>query len=130
LIVLDSSAAVDYLVGTEPLGDWVEARITADDDLHAPHVVDVEVVGALRRLVLAGELARTVARQALADLGALNLRRYPHLPFVPRVWQLRDNVPAADACFVALAEALDATLVTTDRRLAAASGVRARILAP
>jgi predicted nucleic acid-binding protein len=130
LIVLDSSAAVDYLVGTEPLGDWVEACIRADDDLHAPYVVDVEVVGALRRLVLSGELARAVARRALADLEALDLRRYPHLPFVPRMWQLRDNIHAADACFVALAEALDATLVTTDRRLAAAPGSRARILAP
>jgi predicted nucleic acid-binding protein len=130
LIVLDSSAAVDYLVGTEPQGDWVEACIRADDDLHAPYVVDVEVAGALRRLVLSGELARTVARRALADLEALDLRRYPHLPFVPRMWQLRDHIQAADACFVALAEALDATLVTTDRRLAAAPGSRARILAP
>jgi predicted nucleic acid-binding protein len=130
LIVLDSSAAVDYLVGTDPLGGWVEACITADDDLHAPYVVDVEVVGAIRRLVLTGEVAKTVARKALEDLEALDLRRYPHLPFVPRMWQLRENVRAADACFVALAEALDATLVTTDSRLAAAPGVRARILAP
>ena len=130
MIVLDSSAAVHYLVGTELLGDWVEACITADEDLHAPHVMDVEVVGALRKLVLKGELARTIARHALADLEALDLRRYPHMPFVPRMWQLRDNVQAADACFVALAEALDATLVTTDLRLAAAPGVRARFLTP
>jgi predicted nucleic acid-binding protein len=130
LIVLDSSAAVDFLVGSDPLGGWVEACIAADDDLHAPHVVDVEVVGAIRRLVLAGELAGTVARRALEDLDALDLRRYPHLPFVPRIWQLREKIHPADACFVALAEALDATLVTTDSRLAAAPGIRASILAP
>jgi predicted nucleic acid-binding protein len=130
LIVLDSSAAVHYLVGTDPLGGWVETCIKADEDLHAPHLIDVEVLGTLRKLVLKGELARTIAQRALENLEALDLRRYPHMPLVPRMWQLRDNVHAADACFVALAEALDATLVTTDLRLAAAPGVRARFLTP
>jgi predicted nucleic acid-binding protein len=121
---------VHFLVGTDPLGDWVETCIRADDDLHAPHVIDVEVLGALRRLVGKGEVPRIIAQHALSDLEALDLRRYPHLPLLPRMWQLRDNVPAADACFVALAEALGATLVTTDLRLAGAPGLRAAILTP
>jgi predicted nucleic acid-binding protein len=129
MIVLDSSAAVDYLSGRGP-GEWVEERLLGGAELHAPHLIDVEVTGALRRRVQRGELSRSLAEQALADLADLDMTRYPHLPFLARAWELRENLTVADAIFVALAEALDAALVTTDTALAGAPGVRARIEAP
>jgi len=129
VIVLDSSAAVDYLLGLR-FSDWVADRLIEDSDLHAPHLIDVEVVGALRRLVNHGDVTATHARQALADHFSLRLIRYPHLPFLERMWELRRNLTASDAVFVALAEALGADLVTTDRALASAPGVRAAIVTP
>jgi predicted nucleic acid-binding protein len=129
VIVLDSSAAVEYLVGSN-LGAWVEQRLLADPELHAPHLLDVEVAAALRRQIQLGGVALPLAEQALADLADLHMTRYPHLPFLARAWQLRANVTVADGVFVALAEALDATLVTTDSGLAGAPGVFARIEAP
>jgi predicted nucleic acid-binding protein len=127
--VLDSSAAVDYLLGGDA-GGWVAARLHADPNLHAPHVIDVEVLGVFRRLVLAGALSEMRARRALRDFIDLRLTRYTHLPLLSRMWQLRSSVSPRDAAFVALAELLGATLVTTDRRLARAHGVRAPIVAP
>jgi predicted nucleic acid-binding protein len=129
VIVLDSSAAVEYLLGSG-MGERVEARLIADFDLHAPHVLDLEVLNTLRRLVRTRAVAGTLARQALVDLAELDLTRYPHLPFVERVWELRANLSAHDAVFVALAEALGAELLTTDVRLAQAPGVRAVIVTP
>jgi predicted nucleic acid-binding protein len=129
VIVLDSSAAVDYLVALDP-GVWVEEQLLAADEVHAPHLIDVEVPNALRRRVHTGVLTALRAEQALADLAELDLTRYPHLPFVGRMWELRDNLSAADAVFAALAEALGATLVTTDRTLARAPGLRAPIAMP
>lgn len=129
MIVLDSSAAVDLLARLEP-GDWVADLLAEDSDVHAPHLLDVEVVGTLRKLVLARALPEKRARDALAALADLQVTRYPHLGFVERIWGLRRNVTASDAAFVALAEALNATLVTTDRRLAQAPGIRARVLVP
>jgi predicted nucleic acid-binding protein len=129
VIVLDSAAAVDYLARLGP-GDWVAEQILADPDLHAPHLIDVEVIGALRRLVSAGALVAARARRALEDLRDLDVVRYGHLPFLERMWQLRAHVTMSDAAFVALAEALGATLVTTDRKLAGAHGLRSTVLAP
>jgi predicted nucleic acid-binding protein len=129
VIVLDSSAAVEYLLGSTS-GEWVEARLVADPDLHVPHVLDLEVLNTLRRLVRIRAVAQTRAEQALADLVDLDLTRYPHLPFIERMWELRVHLPAYDAVFAALAEALGATLVTTDRRLARTPGVRADIVTP
>jgi predicted nucleic acid-binding protein len=129
VIVLDTSAAVDYLVRLGE-GDWVEERLEADPDLHAPHIIDVEVVGALRRLVRHGDLSAKRAEQALRDLLALDLARYSHRPFLGRMWELRENLTASDAIFIALAEALSADLVTTDRGLASAPEIGVRILTP
>lgn len=129
MIVLDSSAAVEYLLGSTT-GEWVEARLVADPDLHVPHVLDLEVLNTLRRLVRIRAVTHTRAEQALADLADLDVTRYPHLPFIERMWELRLNLPAYDAVFAALAEALGATLVTTDQRLAQAPGVRADIVTP
>jgi predicted nucleic acid-binding protein len=127
MIVLDASALVELLLGTEP-GRTIAARI-ADPrlGLHAPHLADVEVAQALRRYVREGLLEAPAAAAALAELRALDLERHSHEPLLERVWALRDNVTAYDAVYVALAEALDAPLLTCDGRLARAPGLRARV---
>ncbi len=129
MIVLDSSAAVEFLVGRD-LGVWVETQLAADPDLHAPHLIDVEVASALRKLVRLGEIGESFARRALTDFADFDLARYPHLPFLGRIWQLRTNLTAPDATYVALTESLGATLVTTDRRFARAPALRTRVIAP
>lgn len=127
MIVLDASALVELLLGSE-LGRAVGARI-ADPELglHAPHLADVEVAQALRRYVREGVLEAPAAEAALAELRALDLERHSHEPLLERVWALRENVTAYDAVYVALAEALDAPLLTCDGRLARAPGLRARV---
>lgn len=129
MIVLDSSAAIDYLA-SRTTRDWVDARIADDPDVHDPHLLDVEVASGLRNLVERGELRQSDARTALEDLAELDIARYPHVEFLDRIWELRSHVTPYDATYVALAEALDAELVTTDARLARAHGHRARIVCP
>jgi predicted nucleic acid-binding protein len=103
------------------------ARVEDDGDIHVPHVVDVEVLHALRGLVLGGKLGEDRAADALTDLADLRMNRYPHLPLMDRIWELRRNLSAYDAAFVALAEALAAPLVTCDAALAASPGHHARV---
>lgn len=98
-----------------------------DESLHAPHLIDLEVAQALRRYVTTAQLTPNRGREALEDLEAFPLRRYPHAPLLPRVWELRSNLTVYDASYVALAEELGAPLLTTDRRLASAPGHHARI---
>lgn len=127
MIVVDASALLEFLLQT-PLGMRVEARLFRDDEgLHAPHLVDVEVTQALRRLVRAGEVTAIRAAEALTDLADLDLHRHGHVDLLTRAWTLRENVTAYDAMYVALAEALAASLVTCDAALAKAPGHRARI---
>lgn len=127
MIVVDASALLEFLLQT-PLGARVEARLFRDGEaFHAPHLVDVEVTQGLRRLVRAGEVSAPRAAEALEDLSDLDLHRHAHLALVTRAWQLRENVTAYDAMYVALAEALDATMVTCDAPLAKAAGRHARI---
>ena len=127
MIVIDASALLEFLLQT-PLGTRVEARLFRDEnELHSPHLVDVEVTQGLRRLVRAGELSADRAAEAIADLVDLNLHRHPHLDLLSRAWKLRDHVTAYDAMYVALAEALDAPIVTCDTPLTKAPGHRARI---
>jgi predicted nucleic acid-binding protein len=131
LIVLDSSAAIDFLLGLEPEAAWVEGRLDeARWRLHAPHVFDVEVISGVRRLVLSRKITRARGAERARLLAELPLRRYPHRQLLDRVWELHPTVTTADACFVALAEALNIPLVTTDRRLGRAAGLRIPILAP
>jgi predicted nucleic acid-binding protein len=127
MIVLDASALVELLLGTG-LGRSIAARI-ADPatSLHAPHLVDVEVAQAFRRYVREGELDAASAAEALDDLSALDVERHPHEPLLGRVWVLRDNLTAYDAVYVALAEALDTTLLTCDGRLARTPGMARRV---
>ena len=127
MIVVDASALLEFLLQT-PRGIRVETRLFRDEDeLHSPHLIDVEVVQGLRRLVRAGEVSADRAAGAIEDLVDLDLHRHAHLDLVARAWKLRQNVTAYDAVYVALAEALDATVVTCDRPLANAPGHRARV---
>jgi len=127
MTVLDASAAIEWLLRT-PAGIGLDARLFSDaDTLHAPHLLDIEVAQVLRRYVRTRVITAQRAEEALEDLLDLSLTRYPHDVMLGRVWQLRDNLTAYDAAYVALAEALDASLITCDRKLRSASGHEARI---
>ena len=127
MIVVDASALLELLLGT-PAAENVAVRLFgAPESLHAPHLLDVEVAQVVRRYAAAGEIDAQRGREALADLADFPLRRYPHGFLLPRAWDLRDNLTAYDAVYIALAEALDAPLVTRDRRLATAPGHQARV---
>lgn len=127
MIVLDASALVELLLGTEH-GRIVAARI-ADPalGLHVPHLADVEVAQTLRRYVRDREIDHASAADALEDLHALDLERHGHEPLLDRVWELRENLTAYDAVYVALAEVLDAVVLSCDRRLARAPGMSRRV---
>lgn len=130
MIVLDSSAALDFLLGTER-AEWVREQLFAGRwNLHATFVIDLEVFAVVRACVLDRSMTSRKGRALLDVFGELPLRRYPHLQLFDRMWALREHVSARDASFVALAEALNAPLVTTDLRLARAHGVRTTIVAP
>jgi predicted nucleic acid-binding protein len=122
VIVVDASAAVSAL-----LNDGQARRLLADESIHAPHLVDVEVVSVLRRQVSAGLLAPDAAGQTLAVWKQLGLVRYAASPLLERVWELRSSVTAYDAIYVALAENLDCALVTADARLSGSNGPRCAI---
>lgn len=126
MIVVDASAIVD-LVSDGRGADEVRARLLGDDDLHAPHVIDVEVAGALRRLAARGVLSGDRAADALLDAADLPILHYPHRALIERAWELRAHLSIADGVYVALAEFLDAPLLTCDRRLARAGGHGATI---
>ncbi|HSU07227.1 MAG TPA: type II toxin-antitoxin system VapC family toxin [Acetobacteraceae bacterium] len=127
MIVVDASALLDVLLRTSS-AQAVEDRLFArQETLHVPHLLDVEVAQVLRRYSANGEIDQDRGRMALADLADFPLHRYPHDVLLPRVWELRNNLTAYDAVYVALAEALDAPLLTSDQRLATAAGHAARI---
>ena len=127
MIVLGASAAMEWLLQT-PHGLRVGRRIlAAGESLHAPHLLDVELTQALRRYVTVHGLSVSRAEEALQDLMDLRVQRYPHTPFLRRIWALRNNLTSYDALYVALAETLGAMLLTCDAKLAAAPGHRARV---
>lgn len=127
MIVVDASAALEILLRT-PAAAAVEAKLFGSGEtLHAPHLIDLEVAQVLRREAATGELTAERGRLALADFADFPIHRYPHDVLLPRVWELRANLTAYDAAYVALAEALDVPLLTRDRRLARAGGHVARI---
>jgi predicted nucleic acid-binding protein len=127
LIVVDASALLEFLLRT-PLGARVEARLfRKQDELHAPHLMDVELAQALRRLTRTGEVAPGRAAEAIVDLADLDVHRHAHVDLLGRAWKLRENVTAYDAMYIALAEALNAPIVTCDRPLARTPGHHATI---
>jgi predicted nucleic acid-binding protein len=127
VLVVDASALLEILLNT-PEGDRVAARLfRPGETLHAPHLIDLEVAQVLRRYALAGDVDAGRGREALEDLADLPISRYPHGLFVSRIWELRRNVTAYDAAYVALAEALAAPLVTRDAALASVRTHRARV---
>lgn len=122
MIVVDASALVDVLLRTQVGGRIETALFGAGRVLHAPHLVDIEVAAAFRRLVAKGDIDPERGRLMLGLLIDMPIRRHAHEVLLPRVWQLRENVTAYDAVYVALAEALGAPLLTRDGRLAKAAG--------
>ena len=127
MIVLDASAAIEWLLGRD-LGEQVAQRLLApDQSVHVPHLWSVEVAQVLRRFVRSGTLTPDRARQAVGDAKDLPAARYPHEPLLDRAWQLRDNMTIYDGVYLALAEALDAPLVTTDERMQSSPGHDANV---
>jgi len=120
VIVIDASALVDLLLN-RPTAAGTTAALAGRRSLHAPHLIHTEVLHALRRWVGRGDLGGARAETALGDLRDLPLVPHGHAPLTERVWALRERLSAYDATYVALAEALDATLITADGRLARAA---------
>jgi predicted nucleic acid-binding protein len=127
VIVVDASVLATALSDDGSDGEHVRRRLDGESVLCAPEIVDLEVAMAWRRQLIAGWLDESGAQQALDDLAALNLVRAPHLPLMPRIWELRDNLTPYDAAYVALAEALGATLLTADARSTRAPGLRCEV---
>ncbi|MGQ0766322.1 MAG: type II toxin-antitoxin system VapC family toxin [Gemmatimonadota bacterium] len=127
VIVLDASVLIDVLL-RGPDAELLSSRLLEDgDSLHVPHLLDVEVAQVLRRFTGRGSLTSARASASLRLLAQLPLIRHAHTPFLTRVWALRGNLTAYDAAYVALAEVLEATLLTRDRRLGTAAGHLAQI---
>ncbi len=121
MLVVDASCLYE-VVASGPSAERVRERFEADGDHVAPHLIDVEVLSVIRGAFQRSALDRTAAEQAVEDLATWPGERVGHRPLLPRAWELRDTVRAADAVYVALAEALDVPLLTLDRRLVAAPG--------
>jgi predicted nucleic acid-binding protein len=126
MIVVDSSAMVEALVGRDADDELLDVL---QADVHAPHLLDVEVLSVLRGLALGGKLERRAAEQARTDYFAFTIARYEVHEFADRIWELRHNHTTYDACYLALAEGLAAPLFTCDHKLAnAGHGAEVRIV--
>lgn len=124
MIVLDASAAIEMLLSS-PVGRRLAARLeSSEQGIHAPHLIDLEIAQTLRKFVIAQVIKERAGTKALDQWLSLDIERYPHHMLLRRVWQLRANVSAYDAAYIALAEALGTRLVTADRRLARVHGLQ------
>jgi predicted nucleic acid-binding protein len=122
MIVVDASAILEILLNT-PASPRVWDRLSRSrESLHAPHILDLEVVQVLRRYALAGELDPFRASETLQNFGELPITRYSHEPLLPRIWDLRHNFTAYDSAYLSLAEILDAPLLTRDAAFTNAKG--------
>ena len=131
MIVIDASAYVDSVVRDDVRSDAILARLESERSVHVPAVFDIEVLHSLRRLEAVDRVAEHVVEAGITKLIELRAVRQDHALLRVRIWQLRHNLSAYDAAYVALAEALDAPLLTSDARLARSSGHTAAIeLAP
>ena len=122
MLVVDASCLYEVVTGT-PKAEGIRQRLSSDADHAAPHVVDVEVLSVVRRDLLLRRLDPTAADQAIEDLRDWPGQRLGHRSLLERAWALRQNVRGWDAVYVALAEALHASLITTDERLGRVSGL-------
>ena len=120
--MVDASAALSALIS-----DGAARRTLAHEQIHVPHLIDAEVAGGLRRVVAAQQVDARSGWTALDTWRRLGVTRYPAFALLERVWDLRDNLSTYDACYVALAELLDCSLLTADARLAGAPGIRCAI---
>ena len=127
MIVVDASVLAPALADDSADGDRARERLRGGQ-LVAPELIDLEVLSTLRRAARAKRLDERRSAQALTDLATLPLRRVPHLSLLARVWELRDNLSAYDASYVALAEALDTVLLTADGGIKRATGINCEIL--
>ena len=127
MIVVDASIVVEVLLRSDAGAALEERLFEGDDPLHAPHMLDVEVAHALRRCALHGDIDERHGRDSLGDLAAMSIERHGHQPLLKRIWQLRHNLTAYDAAYLALAESLDAPLLTRDSALASVAGQHARV---
>ena len=128
MIVLGASAALAVLLNLGVGAQRIRERIDREyDGLHVPHLFEVEVMNVLRRYALRHAFSERRGVELLEDLTTMSTYRYPHTVLLPRVWELRESVSAYDAAYIALAETLDATLVTRDARFFCAPGVRAEV---
>lgn len=128
MLVLDASVLLEVLLQTETGMRWRDRILQPDESLHAPHLIDIEIMSALRRWTIRGELSTPAAQQASAHLSSVRMSRYGHLLLLPRIWQLRANITAYDAAYIALAETIAAPLVTCDAKLARTRGHSAQIM--
>jgi predicted nucleic acid-binding protein len=127
LIVVDASAILELLLGTERAESVAARALAPRERLQAPHLIDIEVVQALRRLVQLKAITAVRAEQALDDFAGFFIERHAHRELLPRIWELRESLTAYDGAYVALAEALDAPVLTCDAKLGRSHGHRARI---
>jgi predicted nucleic acid-binding protein len=127
VIVVDASAVLEILRRT-PSAPKIGGRLfDSGESIHAPHLIDVEVTQVLRRFAANSEITQARGIEAISDLLAMPIQRYPHDILLARAWELRNVLTSYDAMYVGLAELLDAPLVTCDKRLAGAPGHQARI---
>jgi predicted nucleic acid-binding protein len=127
VIVVDASVLASALIDDGEDGDRARRRLESEEVLFAPEIVDLEVANVWRRDLVAGHIAEDRSRRAIEDLAAMPLVRAPHRPLMARVWELRHNLSAYDAAYVALAEALKATLLTADGRSTRAPALRCEV---
>ncbi len=127
MIVADASVVLEVLLRTRVALQIEERIFSPGETLHAPHILDLEIAQVLRHYFVSGAMEPERGLEALVDLTDLPITRYPHDIFLPRIWELRHNMTAYDAVYIALAETLSASLLTCDTRLASASGHEAAI---
>ena len=126
-LVIDASVVLEIALRRPAANAVIQRMFGESDELHAPHIIDVEAAHVIRRFRRLGEISDEVGREAIAYLETMPVERHPHVHLLSRIWALRENLTAYDAAYVALAEVLAAPLLTRDAKLARSSGHAARI---